>query len=270
MIKHTFKANRPKITWDTNITPYWKVIEKIVDESDVVLEILDARMPELSRNDQLESLINRKEKKLIFILNKSDLTSEKILRKKFRDLNKINQTFIVSSKKKIGTKRLRNYILKLSKEKERLKIGIVGYPNTGKSSVINSLVLMKKAQVTSKAGTTHGQQWINLKNKVQIIDSPGIIPVKQDDEVRLALIGSKNVEKLKEVEIVAQTIINLFLNKDRLNNFYKINLKSDNPEEFIEEIGRTKGFISKGNKIDFSRTCIQIIRDWQSGKLRLN
>ena len=159
--KFKFKANRPKVVGNTNITPYWKVIEKIIDDSDIVLEVLDARMPEISRNDELESLIKQKRKELILILNKSDLVSQKVLRKRFQELNKSHKTFVISVKDKIGTKRLREYLIQRSKEAERVRIGVVGYPNTGKSSVINSLVLRKKAQVTSKAGTTHGTQWIS-------------------------------------------------------------------------------------------------------------
>ncbi len=268
MINKTFKANRPKITKDTNITPYWKVIEDVIEKSNVVLEILDARIPELSRNKELEKLIKEKNKKLIFILNKSDLVSEKFLRKKFRELNKITPTFIISSKEKIGTKRLRDYLTRLTKKEKIFRIGIVGYPNTGKSSVINALTLRKKAKVTSRAGTTKGQQWISSE-KLSIIDSPGIIPLKQDDEIRYALIGSKNAEKIKELEVVAHIIIKLFENKKSLVNFYKIQTKSKNPNEIIKQIAKKKGFVKKGGVIDENRVAIQIIRDWQTGKLRL-
>jgi ribosome biogenesis GTPase A len=268
MIKNTFKANRPKVIGDTNITPYWKVIENIIKDSDIILEILDARMPNISRNIELEELIEKKEKELIFILNKSDLISPKELRKKFQKLNKIKPTFIISSKQKIGTKRLREYLFKIGKKQDWFKIGIVGYPNTGKSSVINSLVKKNKAVVTSRAGTTHGAQWISLKDNILIIDSPGIIPLKKDDEIRLALIGSKNIEKIKNLELVAREIIKLFENKTKLYSFYKLSSKPKNPEELIEEIGKKRGFIRKGGQIDISRVAIQIIRDWQNGKLR--
>ena len=266
--KFKFKANRPKIMGNTNITPYWRVLEKIIDASDIVLEVIDARMPELSRNIELENLINKKGKDLVIILNKSDLVSEKELRKKFRKYNKIKPTFIISSTKKIGTKRLREYITKKSLESEHFKIGVVGYPNTGKSSIINSLARRKKAAVTSKAGTTKGQQWISA-GKLDIIDSPGIIPLKQDDEIRLALIGSKNVEKIKNLDLVAHTIINLFEDKTKLNKFYDITIKSDDPDEIINEIGKRKGYVKKGGEVDEKRASIQIIRDWQRGKLKL-
>ncbi len=269
MIKHTFKANRPKVIGDTNITPYWKVIEKIISESNIVLEILDARMPKISRNKELEDLVEKKDKELILILNKSDLVPKKQLRKEFKKLNKLNPTFIISSKEKIGTKRLREYLFKIGKENQKFKVGILGYPNTGKSSIINSLVKRRKAIVTSRAGTTHGQQWISLRDNISIIDSPGIIPVKKTDETRLALIGSRNVEKLKNPELVAHEIIELFENKNKIYNFYKLTTKPKTPEGIIEEIGKKRKYLKKGGEINIPRVAIQLIKDWQSGKLKL-
>ncbi|MEA3329184.1 MAG: GTPase [Nanoarchaeota archaeon] len=269
MINRRFKANRPVQEKNTNITPYWQVIEKIINESNIILEVLDARMPKISRNKELELMIKEKNKELIFILNKSDLVAEKELRKTLRNLQKEAQTFVVSSSKKIGTKRLRDFLLRKGKKVEWFKIGVVGYPNTGKSSVINTLILRKKAIVTSKAGTTRGVQWINLRDNIQIIDSPGIIPIKQEDEIRYALIGSRNVERLINVELVAHAIIKLFENKNNLLEFYKTSCKSKDPEKIIEEIGKAKRFIKKKGEIDEIRTSTQIIRDWQRGKLRL-
>ena len=85
-----FKANRPRIVGNTNITPYWKVLENIIEESDIILEILDARMPELSRNEELEKLIKDKRKRVVFILNKSDLVPKKLVKKKENQVSKKN------------------------------------------------------------------------------------------------------------------------------------------------------------------------------------
>ena len=271
MINRRFKANRPKIVGDTNIKPYLRVISDIIKESDIVLEVLDARMPELSRNSEIESLVKSSGKKLILILNKSDLVSEKDLRKNYQNLIKENPTFVISSKDKMGTKRLREYIFMQAKNNgnEKFRIGILGYPNTGKSSVINSLTLRKKAKVTSKAGTTHGQQWANFTDKISIIDSPGIIPLNENDETRLALIASKNVEKIKNPELVAHTIINLFSDKTNIEKLYEIKINSDDPQEIIEQVGNKKRYIKKHGEVEIIRASSQIIRDWQSGKLRL-
>ena len=264
-----FKANRPRIVGDTNIKPYWKVIREIIEESDIILEVLDARMPKLSRNEELEEIIRKSKKDLIFILNKADLTSKNIIIKNKKLLKKQGECFVVSSKDKTSVSKLRGYLLGLGKTKEFMRIGVLGYPNTGKSSLINSLVRRKKAPVSSKAGTTHGQQWISMKENIRIIDSPGIIPLKHTDELRYALIGSRNPEKIKNLDLVAHEIIKLFDNFENIEKLYNIKIEEKSPDKIMEEIGRKKGFIKKGNEIDDSRVSIQIIRDWQKGKLRL-
>ena len=166
-------------------------------------------------------------------------------------------------------KTLREYIFALSKKYENIKVGVLGYPNTGKSSIINSLVRKKKSPVSSKAGTTHGPQWVSMKKNILIIDSPGVIPLKENDELRFALIGSRNPERLKNKELVASKIIDLFIEKKRLFEYYGINIDSNNAEEIMEEIGRKRKFLKKGGVIDETRVSFEIIRDWQSGRLRL-
>jgi len=249
--------------------PYWQVIQNIIEDSNIVLEILDARMPELSRSEEIEQMAENSNKKLILILNKADLVSENNLRKRLKMLKKQFPTFVISSTHKLGTKRLREYLIAQSKNSRGFRIGVLGYPNTGKSSVINAITMKRKAKVTSRAGTTHGQQWINANNNLQIIDSPGVIPLKEYDEVRYALIGSRNIDKIKDLELVAHEIIKLFEDKNQIEKLYNIKITTKNPDEIIQQIGIKKGFLKKGGLIDSGRTSIQIIRDWQSGKLRL-
>ena len=225
-------------------------------------------MPELSRNEEIENLVEQKGKTLVLILNKADLVSKNHIRTIFNQLKKEHNCFVVSGPKKIGTKRLRDWLIMQNKNNPELKIGVLGYPNTGKSSVINAIVMRKKAAVSARAGTTHGPQWISLKG-LRIIDSPGVIPLKQDDEIRYALIGSKNPEKIKNLELVASEILKLFHDNSTINSFYGIQTLSKDINEIIEVIGRKKGFIKKGNEVDENRTAMQIIRDWQTGKLRM-
>lgn len=269
MLNKKFKANRPKAAGSTDITSYWEVIRKIISESDLAIEVLDARMPELSRNQQIEDLIKTYNKKLIFVLNKADLINEKDLDEKFHNLQKIASTFIISGKEKIGTKRLRNYLISKAKKSADFKIGILGYPNTGKSSVINALVKKKKVKVASTAGTTHGQQYIKLTDNILVIDSPGVIPLQKEDIIRHALIGSKNPEKIQDKEIVAHAILKLFKNKEPIEKLYKIQITSNNPEDIINKIGIKRGFLKHKGEINEDKVHILIIRDWQNGKLVL-
>ncbi len=267
MINKKFKANRPKVTKDTNIKPYWRVIKEIVERSTIIIEVLDARMPKISRNEEIEKIIKEYNKELIFLLNKADLVTQKDAYKKQNKLKKIAPTFIVSGKTRKGIKELREYLTIKSKQLPDTRIGFLGYPNTGKSSIINAIAYKRKAKVSAQAGTTHGAQWINAGKNLSVIDSPGVIPVKKNDEIRLALIGSRNPEKLREKELVAYKILSLFEDKEQLEVLYKIEIKSEDPEEILEQIGRKKGFIKKGNQIDEVRTSEQIIRDWQKGNL---
>lgn len=272
--------NIPRKLGSTNMKPYWQVIKDIVNESNIVLEVLDSRMPDISRNEELETIIKDSGKELVFILNKADLVDNQTLNKVYFKLKRESTCFIISSKQKIGTKRLREWLIAKAKpssssikaENEEFRIGIVGYPNTGKSSIINAISKASKVKVSSKAGTTHGQQWINIWKNIKLIDSPGVIPLKNDDEVRQALIASKNPEKIHNLDIVAHEIIKLFHKKNKLEEFYKIQVPKDlekNPDEIINLIGIKKGFMKKKGLVETNRACIQIIRDWQTGKLRL-
>ncbi|MFA5019966.1 MAG: GTPase [Candidatus Pacearchaeota archaeon] len=269
MIRNKFRIKTWQIPKNTDMTPYWRVIEKIIKESDIIIEVLDARMPELSQNEQVEELAKKFKKELIFGLNKSDLVPEKQLRNKLRKLKKSGNAFILSSSAKFGISKLRDYIFNLAHGKEDFKIGILGYPNTGKSSLINALLRRHKVKVTSRAGTTHGQQWARLKENILIIDSPGVIPLGNDDEVKYALIGSRNVERIHNLEAVAEAIVNLFEEKNNFKKFYNISNSEDDFESLINAIALEKKFLKKGGIPDETRVWELIVRDWQSGKLNL-
>jgi len=267
--KFKFKANRPSIVGDTNIKPYWKVIEEIIESSDIILEVIDARMVSLSRNEDIEEMVKAKGKKLIFILNKTDIAPSELVNKQAQVLRNIGEVFTISAKDMKSISKLRTYLLAESKKKEFMRVGVLGYPNTGKSSIINALVRRKRSPVTSRAGTTHGQQWVKMNDNLRIVDSPGVIPLKQSDELRYALIGSKNPEKIKNLEFVLQEIIKILKDSDNLEKLYKIKIESEDINKIIEDIGRRFGYLKKGNEVDETRVAIKVIRDWQSGKLRI-
>ena len=182
MINRRFKANRPKVIGSTDINPYWEVIKGIIRESDILLEVCDARMPELSRNEEIEKLAKSSKKQLVIILNKSDLVNFNQLMIHIKTLSKEFPVFALSGKSREGITRLRNYLFAKAKKVEKLRIGVLGYPNTGKSSVINAISRRGTAKVSSRAGTTRGQQWINAGDNMLIIDSPGVIPLRKEDE----------------------------------------------------------------------------------------
>ena len=276
----------------TNHEPYWTAITRIITESDLVLEILDSRLVELSRNKQVEEIIKEAGKPVIFVINKSDLVSKESLRNQVEKLKEDGEVVFISIKSPKTTKVLLYAIKKVFKKygkRERVERGrfdpkpvyrealgeivvsVLGYPNVGKSSIINSLAHKKKVKVSKKSGTTHGVHWINAGNGIKLIDSPGVIPLTRDDEIRYGLIGAKDKERLKNPELVAHAIIKLFLknNKKALENLYKIEIKEEDVYEIMNQIAKVKSFLLKGGELDENRTSGLIITDWQQGRLGL-
>jgi len=246
---------------------YWPVVKKVLKDSDVVLEILDARMPELSRNKELERKVKMYKKHLVLVFTKIDLVSGRVL----DDLRKeYKNAFFVSGTKNIGISKLRTGLLILRKRMkiEDLKVGVVGYPNMGKSAIINALVRRARAKVSRYAGTTKGIQWIKRGN-LMILDSPGVVPF-YDNEVKLGLLGSKNPEKIRNPQRVVFAVIKNFMkrNKEALEKFYGIEVKGDEYDVLLA-IGEKRKFLRKGGVVDERRTEMQILRDWQRGKLRI-
>ncbi|MFH1289912.1 MAG: GTPase [Nanoarchaeota archaeon] len=245
---------------------HWPTAMRAIKDADVVIFILDARMPDLSRNRDLEQKLRNSKKEIFIVFNKIDLISKEALNK----LKAQHKGAFFTSEKTKDVNKLRMALqIKAKKLNLKLEVGIVGYPNVGKSAVTNALSRSAKTKVSSKAGTTTGAQWASSTN-FKIIDSPGVIPF-EDDEVKLGILGAKNPEKLKDPEAVATKIIEIFTNSSpkKLEEFYNFKIEDYDSYEILLRIGRTKGLLKKGNMVEENRTSQMIIRDWQTGKLRI-
>lgn len=245
---------------------YWQRVIEVIKQADVILFVLDARMPQISHNKEIQIRIDEAKKKSFIIFNKTDLISKKAL-DKLRKENK--KAFFTSVNSKPNVSKLRIAIQKEAKKvEEKLSVGIVGYPNVGKSAITNALLRQGKTKVSSKAGTTMGTQWAS-NNVFKMIDSPGVIPF-EDDEVKLGVLGARNPEKLKNPDIVASAIIKLFLDSDigALEKSYTFKIEGTDEYEILLQIGKAKNLLSRGGLPDERRTAYMIIRDWQKGKLR--
>jgi len=273
--------------------PYIDLIERIIKESDIVLEVVDARLIELSRNSDVENMIKEIGRPVIFVVNKSDLTSKDKIKKQVSKLKEEGEVVFINAKKRASSRILFNAIKKSFKKhgkredylpegekpqhreaKGRIVVGVVGYPNVGKSSIINILSNKKKVKVSKRSGTTHGIHWIKGAEGIKLIDSPGVIPLSEGDEIRHGLIAAKSVERLKNPEIVADAIIRLFLkqNKKALEKFYSIEIESTiniDTEQILEAISIKRSHVIKGGMPDINRTAMMIVKDWQNGKLRM-
>ena len=154
---------------------FWPVVLNVLRNSDVVVLLIDARMPEISRNTEiLEKVKSMHKKRLILVFNKSDLI-------RISEINKLKKeypnAFFISASKKTGVKKLKEALDNMAEnfERESLRVGVVGYPNIGKSTLINILAPTAKAKVSSVSGTTKKTSWSRV-GKLRIMDSPGVIP----------------------------------------------------------------------------------------------
>ena len=249
---------------------FWDHAKIAVREADIVAEVLDARMPELSRNHELEEYVEENGKFLLFVINKSDLVPREFTEKLQKEMGE-QKTVFVSGSKNLGMKKLKERIIIIGKRLgfDRPRVCFVGYPNVGKSSVINALVKRSRAAVSSLAGTTKGIQWVSASH-FRILDSPGVIPFDERDESLIALLGAKNPEKLKIPERAALVVIK-FLKSSHPGSLvasYGINEEQDENDIFLD-IGKKKHFLIKGGEIDTRRTALVIVREWQQGKIKL-
>ncbi len=269
---------------------YPSVAKAVVETSDIIIEVLDARFYEETRNLKIEEAIKKQKKILIFAINKSDLIPREKLDKIKRKLAP-NPYAIVSCEKRTGIKKLRDLIkilskkiekkelkeikkdkVVLSKEGGKIKVGVVGYPNTGKSSLINILSGKSGAGVGAVAGFTKNVQKIRLSEDIVLIDSPGVIPEEEYsniDKQKISvstIFGGKSYSQIKEPELVINEIFKNEKYKTALQNYYKTN--AENSEEFIEEVGTKKNFLKKGAIVDEDKTAREILRAWQKGEIK--
>jgi len=250
-----------------------EVVKKVIEISDIILEVLDARFINETRNKEIEELIRSKNKKIIYVINKSDLVNEKktILPKDMRPF------VFISCKTGRGSSNLRNKIKIEAKRvdlenKSRVQVGIIGYPNSGKSSLINLITRRGVARTSKQAGYTKGVQKVRLTESILILDTPGVIEESEysSSDKRLSekdtKIGARTFSDVKDPE----NVINYLMknNSKEIEEFYNIK-SNNNPEILIEELGRRKNFLLKGGEIDIDRTSRLMLKDWQEGKIKI-
>lgn len=248
---------------------FWPVVLNVLRNSDVVLLVVDARMPEIAANSEIVSRVEEKGKRLIYVFNKCDLVSEADVKKLKKDYP---NGFFVSALKRTGIKEMRAALENMAENFERasLRIGIVGYPNAGKSSLINAFVPGARVKVKSVSGTTRKTEWIRM-GRLRIQDSPGVIP-SGDDKIKIGLTASKDPHKIRNPEKVALKIVEFLIEKDVgiLERFYGVSYKDGMSDyDFFLEIGKKKGFLVKGGEVDEDRCAVRIIDDWQRGRIGL-
>lgn len=252
------------------MTSYKALVRDVITKADVLLEVVDARFPDETRNSEVEKEIIRLNKPFIIVINKCDLVSKEKLDKAKARLSKIAPTVFISSKDRSGTTMLRHQILASACIKGRdILVGTLGYPNVGKSSVINGVTGRHRAGTSPISGHTKAVQHVNAGSHIMFIDTPGVIPFDENDEYVQGLLGMKDATHLRDPIGVALKIIEKTLaeNKATLESFYSITLETQDSYPVLEQIGRKCNFLQKKGEIDEMRTATRIICDWQNGLL---
>ena len=248
-----------------------KEIARSLSSIDVIIEILDARAPHSSSNPVIDKII--KEKPVIKVLNKSDLSDPLDTKKWQQYFNKseYQNSIAINAMTSESKNEIVNLISQLSERKEgkNTLTMVVGIPNVGKSSVINMLAGKKIARTGNEPAITKGQQKINLRNGIMLIDTPGILwPKIEDPEsgLKLAALGSIRNTAVGYDEI-AIYIIKFLMQKypDYLKARHKIDLLSQDEHEIIELLAKKRGCLSKGGKIDLTKISEIIADDLRKG-----
>ena len=238
---------------------FWIIVKKIVKNADVVLEVLDARFPNITRISRLEKMAKEK---LILVINKADLVSKNTL-DKIKIEFKNSKYILVSSKNSGNISELIHLI------KNKGKVAVIGYPNTGKSTLINRLSSGGRARTSSESGFTKGKQLISGKG-FMLMDTPGIVPFEDRDEIRLGLVSGISPAKLENPDLVANKLIHIFKKNNPLEfeEYYGVDMNLDS-YSIILEIGKKRHMLLKKGKIDERRSAVSVLEDWHKGKIKL-
>lgn len=252
---------------------------------DVVIEILDARIPVSSHNPDLEGII--KNKKRIILLNKSDLADEKENQRWVEYFKKHNLKAVIvdanSGKgidnsikaiKEIMQDELQKELAK-GKARRVIRVLVLGIPNVGKSSYINRATKKVSAKVGNKPGVTVQKQWIRLDKDIEMLDTPGVLwPKFESEEVglNLAYTGTIKDDILEKTEIAYNLLKFLFINyRDNIIQRYKLdnieNITENNISDLMEIIGQKRGALVSGGRVDLEKVSSIILDDFRTGKI---
>lgn len=263
-----------------HMTKARRMMQEDIKLIDLVIELVDGRVPLSSRNPDIDEL--GKNKARLILLNKADLSSDKY-NAEWMSWFEAKGYFVVkiNSKSGAGIKAINGVIQEACKEKiERdrrrgiknrpVRAMVVGIPNVGKSTFINTFAGKACAKTGNKPGVTKGKQWIRLNKNVELLDTPGILWPKFEDQsvgMKLAMIGSIKDEILNTDELALKLIEFLLEHYTGfLNKRYECS-EEDGAVDVLEQIAKNRGCLLKGNELDYTKAAGIVIDEFRSGKL---
>ncbi|WP_434796893.1 ribosome biogenesis GTPase YlqF [Terrisporobacter vanillatitrophus] len=248
---------------------------------DVVIELLDARIPYSSKNPQIDEIVGDKPR--VVVLNKSDLANPANLsqwvnyyaKKGIKAIpvatikgNGVNK--IVEECKNV-TKEMMDNLKAKGRQERAIRLMIVGVPNVGKSTLINKLTGRKSTVTGDKPGVTKCKQWVRLKGNLELLDTPGILwPKFEDQEVALNLAFSRAIkDEILDIDTLGLKFIEklMKIEPEKLKARYKLEELGETPLETMEMIGRKRGFILGRQELDYTRIAQTVLNEYREGKI---
>ncbi|OAD52113.1 Nucleolar GTP-binding protein 2 [Eufriesea mexicana] len=250
----------------------WNELYKVIDSSDVILQVLDARDPLGTRAFPIEKYLKTEKphKHLMFILNKVDLVPTWVTQRWVAILSAEYPTvaFHASMTHPFGKGSLINLLRQFAKlhiDKKQISVGFIGYPNTGKSSIINTLRSKKVCNVAPIAGETKVWQYITLMGRIYLIDCPGVVYPSAETDTEKVLKGVVRVELIQNPEDYIPEVLSR-VKEDYIRKTYKIMEWVDHID-FLEKLAHRSGKLLKKGEPDITIVSRMILNDWQRGKL---
>ena len=273
----------PSIQWfPGHMAKTKRMIKASLPLVDAVVEIIDARIPNSSKNPDLQTLIEGKPR--VVILNKCDTADEASVQKWISWYNKQGITAIatdcrsgrgvnkfVPAVKSVLKDMLAKYEAK-GMTGRVIHVMVVGIPNVGKSSFINRLAKQKKAKVEDRPGVTLNKQWVKIADDVELLDMPGVLWPKFEDKTvgeRLAFTGAVK-DDVVDVEALASRLLYVLngMYRDTLASRYKIQTEDEEDGyEILKKVGKSRGMLISGSEINTERAAITVLDEFRSGKL---
>lgn len=273
------KKDKLHIHWyPGHIAKAERALKEKLNLVDVVIEVLDARIPISSSYNDIKKLLGDKPR--LLLLNKSDLVDKEELKRWVKILAEETSCPVLS----VDTKsfkcvpQIEKIVQKLSEPRIQAimakgllrrpaRVVVVGLPNVGKSSIINKLTKSSKTKVGAKAGVTRQQQWVRINPNIDLLDTPGIIPMKQDDQMKakkLAFVNSVS-ENAYSVELVAKELLDLVSQNEKYAQIFKNYYGVENLT--VEDIAIKRNWLRNSAEPDTERCAGYVMKDFRDGKI---